>query len=80
MTLNLMMCWEAQLLDYMLIQEMNTLIIFLERQGFKETLLKKRLWHRCFLVNFAKFLRTSFLQNTSGQVLLLVYDLLKNTF
>ena len=23
--------------------------------------LKKRLWHRCFLVNFAKFLRTSFL-------------------
>ena len=27
------------------------------------TFLKKRLWHRCFLVNFAKFLRTSFLQN-----------------
>ena len=27
---------------------------------------KKRLWHRCFLVNFVKFLRTSFLQNTSG--------------
>ena len=25
------------------------------------TLLKKRLWHRCFLVNFAKFLRTPFL-------------------
>ena len=24
------------------------------------TLLKKRLWHRCFPVNFAKFLRTSF--------------------
>ena len=23
--------------------------------------LKKRLWHRCFPVNFAKFLRTSFL-------------------
>ena len=30
------------------------------------TLLKKRLWHRCFPVNFAKFFRTSFLQNTSG--------------
>ena len=30
------------------------------------TLLKKRLWHRCFLVNFAKSLRTPFLQNTSG--------------
>ena len=24
------------------------------------TLLKKRLWHRCFRVNFAKFLRTPF--------------------
>ena len=30
------------------------------------TLLKKKTWHRCFPVNFAKFLRTSFLQNTSG--------------
>ena len=30
--------------------------------GFKPaTLLKKKLWHRCFAVNFAKFLRTSFL-------------------
>ena len=26
--------------------------------------------HRCFLVNFGKFLRTSFLQNTSGRLLL----------
>ena len=25
-----------------------------------------RHWHRCFPVNFAKFLRTSFLQYTSG--------------
>ena len=33
-------------------------------------LLKKKLWHRCFPVNFAKFLRTSFLQNISGQLLL----------
>ena len=31
------------------------------------TLLKKRLWHMCFPVNFVKFLRTPFLQNTSGQ-------------
>ena len=30
------------------------------------TLLKKRLFHRCFPVNFAKFLRTPFLQNTSS--------------
>ena len=34
------------------------------------TLLKKRLYHRCFLVSFMKFLRTPFLQNTSGRLLL----------
>ena len=34
------------------------------------TLLKKRLWHRCFPVNFAKFLRTPFLQSISGRLLL----------
>ena len=34
------------------------------------TLLKKRLWHRCFPVNFAKFFRTPFLQNASGWLLL----------
>ena len=34
------------------------------------TLFKKRLWRRCFLVNFAKFLTTPFLQNTSGRLLL----------
>ena len=27
-------------------------------------------WHRCFPVNFVKILRTPFLQNTSGRVLL----------
>ena len=31
--------------------------------------IKKRLWHRCFPVNFAKFLRTIFLQNTSGRLI-----------
>ena len=30
----------------------------------------KRLWHRCYPVNFAKFLRISFLQNTSWRLLL----------
>ena len=30
-------------------------------------LFKKRLWHTCFLVNCVKFLRTPFLQNTSGR-------------
>ena len=38
------------------------------------TLSKKRLWHRCFPVNFAKFLRTPFLQNTSGQLLLVLCE------
>ena len=32
--------------------------------------IKKRLWHRCFPIKFAKFLRKSFLQNTSGRLLL----------
>ena len=34
------------------------------------TLLKKRLWHRRFPVNFAKFRRTPFSQSTSGRLLL----------
>ena len=32
------------------------------------TFLKKRFWDRCFPVNFAKLLRTTFLQNTSGRL------------
>ena len=32
------------------------------------TLLKKKLWHKCFPVNFAKFLRTPYLQNTSERL------------
>ena len=38
------------------------------------TLLKKRLWHRCFPVNFAKFLKTPFLQNTSGDCFFLFWS------
>ena len=34
------------------------------------TLLKNRLWHRCFPVNFIKLLKTPFLKNTSGRLLL----------
>ena len=41
------------------------------------TLLKKRLWHRCFPVNIAKSLRTPFSQNTSGRLLLLFSSYLK---
>ena len=33
------------------------------------TLLKKKLSHRCFPVNFTKFLRARFSQNTFGQLL-----------
>ena len=37
-------------------------LFFSKVAGLKPaTLLKKRLWHRCFTVNFAKFLRTFFL-------------------
>ena len=39
------------------------------------TLLKERLQQRCFPVNFVKFLRTPFLQNTSRQLLLFVINL-----
>ena len=34
------------------------------------TLLKKRIWHRYFPVNYTKFLRTNFLKNTSGRLFL----------
>ena len=37
---------------------------------------KKSFWHRCFPVNFAKFLRTSFSRNNSGRLLL---DLVSKT-
>ena len=40
-------------------------LFFSKVAGFKPaTLFKKRLWHRCFPVNFAKVLRTLSLQNT----------------
>ena len=46
-------------------------LIKLQASGL-QLYLKKRLWHRCFPVNFVKFLRTPFLQNTSGRLLLQV--------
>ena len=42
----------------------------------RKTLLKKKNWRRCFPVNFETFLRTPFLQNTSGQELLHTYWLI----
>ena len=41
--------------------------VFLKPQACN--FIKKRLWNSCFLVNFAKFSRTLFLQNTSRQLL-----------
>ena len=40
--------------------------LFFNKVSGTATLLKKRFWHRCFPVNFVKFLRAKFLQNTSG--------------
>ena len=40
------------------------------------TLLKNRPWHRCFPVNFAKFLRTTFVHNTCERLLLWFISLL----
>ena len=44
------------------------------------TLLKKRLWHRCFSVNFAKFLKTPFLTEHLRWLLLNNYYLSILTF
>ena len=42
-----------------------------QRPGLRPaTILKKRLWHRCFPVNFEKFLRAPFLQNPSRRLFL----------
>ena len=41
-------------------------LIKLQASGLRSaSLLKKIVWYRCFPVNFAKFSRTAFLQNTS---------------
>ena len=37
------------------------------------TLLKKKIWHKCFPVYFKKFLRTPYLQNTSERLLLVLF-------
>ena len=50
---------------------------FLMKLQYPVTLLKKRLQHRCFPVNFANFLRTPFSQNTSGRLLLVFGGMLE---
>ena len=52
--------------------------ILCTNQAWPATLLKKRLWHRCVPVNFAKFLRVPFLQKTSGWLLLPVCRCFQN--
>ena len=41
------------------------------------TLLKKKLWHRCFPLNFATLLRTPFLENNFGRLPLMRMPSLK---
>ena len=41
------------------------------------TLLKKRLWHKCFSVNFVKFLRTPFLTEHIWWFIFIVIPLLR---
>ena len=49
-------------------------IFFVKVVGLRtSTLLKRRLWHRCFPKNFTKFWRTPFLQNSSRQLLQIDY-------
>ena len=45
--------------------------------GPKPATLLKKDWHRCFPVNFAKFIRTPFLQNISGRLLLYNHQIWK---
>ena len=41
---------------------------------------KKRVWHRCFPVNFVIFLRTPFLQKTSWRLLLCLISMFRIVF
>ena len=43
--------------------------------GLQPATLPKTLCHRCFPVNFGKFSRTPFLQNTSGRLLSMPRDM-----
>ena len=50
-------------------------LFFIKITGLRPAaLLKKRIWRRCFPVNFAKFPRKTFLQNTPGRLLLKIVN------
>ena len=56
-------------------------LYFKKVAGFRPaTLFKKRVWHRYFPANIAKFLRTPFLQNTSGRLFLKIMQTLFQIF
>ena len=57
----------------------TSMMKFFQKKKRLKKRLTKRLWNRCFPVNFAKFLRTPFLQNTSGR-LLLFFPIIVNGF
>ena len=52
--------WEKVFLEMSQNSQKNTCA----RAALWKKFIKKRLWHRCFPVNFAKILRAPFLQNT----------------
>ena len=61
-----MCCVERVFLEFCRIPRKTSVLESLFYRTRPATSLEKRLWHRRFPVNFAKFLRTPFLQNTSG--------------
>ena len=61
------LCW--QMINTKLLKG-NRLLDMTPEGARSATLLKKRLWHRCFPANFVKFSRTPFSQSTSGRLFL----------
>ena len=51
-------------------------LFFSKVEGVKPaTLFKNRLWYRCFVVNFAKFVRSLILRNTCERLILKIDEL-----
>ena len=57
------------------IEKNCTRVSFLIKCLKPATLLQKRLWHRCFPVNFAKFLRTFFYRTPLGDCFYRLFSL-----
>ena len=70
--------WKLLLLHYLAISVFVIYVSYLHHIHDKVAvlslqLLKRKLWRRCFPVDFAKFQEHLFSQNTSGRLLLHVY-------